>query len=81
MTVHSIPHRYTSRRCATRTTRIGTRSLAYRRDGRGDALLPRPIGWRGEEIMLVESIVGEGRHVVHARGRLDRRGRPPLMDA
>jgi len=56
-------------------------TLAYRRDGRGDALLPRPIGWRVEEILLVESIVGEGRHVVHARGRLDRRGRPPLMDA
>lgn len=56
-------------------------TLAYRRDGRGDALLPRPIGWRVEEILLVESVVGEGRHVVHARRRLDRHGRPPLLDA
>jgi 2'-5' RNA ligase len=56
-------------------------TLAYRRDGRGDALLPYPIGWRVEEILLVESIVGEGRHVVHARGRLDCHGRPLLLGA
>lgn len=56
-------------------------TLAYRRDSKGDALLPRPIGWRVEEILLVESVVGESRHDVHARCRLDPCGRPLLMEA
>lgn len=47
-------------------------SLAYQ--GRQPHIIPiPPIGWRVDELLLVESVHGEGRHVLHGRGRLTTR--------
>ena len=41
-------------------------TLAYRPDGLGtEAIIP--ISWMVEEVLLIESVVGEARHVVHGR--------------
>lgn len=41
-------------------------TISYRPDGRGTEAID-PISWRVDEILLVESVVGEGRHVEHGR--------------
>jgi len=47
-------------------------TLAYHRDGLGtEAIIP--IICQVEEVVLVESVVGQARHVVHGRWRLDAR--------
>jgi 2'-5' RNA ligase len=51
-------------------------TLGYRPDGLGDEAIT-PIGWTVEELLLVESVVGETRHVVHAR--LPLRPPPPVV--
>lgn len=44
-------------------------TFAYRPDGLGsEAIIP--IVWPVDEILLVESLVGKPRHVVHGRWRL-----------
>ncbi len=44
-------------------------TINYRRDGGGNESI-RPVGWRVDEVLLVESVVGETRHVVHGRWTL-----------
>jgi 2'-5' RNA ligase len=47
-------------------------TIAYHRDGLGtEAIIP--IEWHVEEVLLVESVVGQARHVVHGRWRLGAR--------
>lgn len=46
-------------------------TMSYRRDGLGLASFD-PVSWRAEELLLVESVFGETRHVVHARRSLSR---------
>jgi RNA 2',3'-cyclic 3'-phosphodiesterase len=41
-------------------------TIAYRPDGKGNEAIA-PIAWDVEELLLVESVVGEARHVVHGR--------------
>lgn len=50
-------------------------TINYRRDGYGNESIS-PIGWRVDEILLVESVVGETRHVVHGRWALGPAGAP-----
>jgi 2'-5' RNA ligase len=45
-------------------------SLRYRRDGLGTALVD-PVSWRVSELLLIESVYGETRHVEHGRWALD----------
>ena len=44
-------------------------TIAYRPDGLGDEPID-PISWRVEEFMLVESVVGQTRHIEHGRWTL-----------
>lgn len=46
-------------------------TLAYRPVGAGEVAID-PIGWQVEDIRLIESIVGEARHVEHGRWMLRR---------
>lgn len=51
---------------------------------RGDAIGPEaiaPIEWTAREILLVESVVGEARHVVHGRWHLPGGGEPGFCRA
>ncbi|MBA3940974.1 MAG: hypothetical protein C0520_07170 [Sphingopyxis sp.] len=41
-------------------------TIDYRGDGLGSEAID-PIGWTVAEILLIESVVGEARHVVHGR--------------
>lgn len=41
-------------------------TIRYRPDGRGTEAID-PISWRVDQILLVESVVGAGRHVEHGR--------------
>lgn len=41
-------------------------TIDYRGDGMGAEAIA-PIAWTVAEVMLVESVTGEGRHIVHAR--------------
>ena len=41
-------------------------TIRYRPDGRGTQAID-PISWRVDHILLVESVIGEGRHVEHGR--------------
>ncbi len=51
-------------------------TLAYRSDGRGSETID-PISWSVEDVLLIESVYGEGRHIEHGRWRL----RDPLSIA
>jgi RNA 2',3'-cyclic 3'-phosphodiesterase len=44
-------------------------TLAYRPDGLGNEAV-EPVRWLVEEIRLIESVVGERRHIEHGRWRL-----------
>lgn len=46
-------------------------TMSYRRDGLGLGSFD-PVSWTVEELLLVESIFSEARHVVHARRSLSR---------
>lgn len=46
-------------------------TLNYQRDDKGRELID-PIGWRIDEILLIESIHGEATHRLHGRWQLDR---------
>lgn len=41
-------------------------TIRYRPDGRGSEAID-PVSWRVERILLIESVIGEGRHVEHGR--------------
>lgn len=41
-------------------------TINYRRDGQGNEAI-RPIEWCVDEVLLIESIHGQARHVVHGR--------------
>lgn len=45
-------------------------TISYVRDGQGNEPIA-PIGWRVDEVLLVESIHGKATHKVHGRWQLD----------
>lgn len=47
-------------------------TINYKGDGLGNEAI-RPIGWAVEEILLVESVYGQARHIEHGRWPLRRR--------
>ncbi len=47
-------------------------TIDYRGDGLGAEAI-EPVEWTATEILLVESVVGEGRHIVHGRWPLPER--------
>lgn len=44
-------------------------TINYQRDGQGDQPI-EPIAWCNDEVLLIESIHGQARHVVHGRWSL-----------
>lgn len=46
-------------------------TINYRRDGMGGEAI-RPFDWCVDEVVVIESISGQSRHVVHGRWPLDR---------
>jgi RNA 2',3'-cyclic 3'-phosphodiesterase len=41
-------------------------TINYQRDGRGSEAIP-PLAWCVDEVLLIESVYGKSRHIVHAR--------------
>jgi 2'-5' RNA ligase len=41
-------------------------TINYRGDGKGIEEIP-PVGWKVEEVLLIESVVGQARHIPHHR--------------
>lgn len=46
-------------------------TLGYSRDTAAATRTIAPVGWRARELVLVESLIGQGRHVAHARWPLE----------
>ena len=55
-------------------------TIDYRGDGRGSEAVAA-LGWTVDEMLLVESLVGEGRHIVHGRWSLAPPEQTELFDA